>query len=885
MSSRAYVWLLILPSVLAAVGDVTPARGQEPYRDDYLRFVPLSYPRLVRQTPASVRFHLYGDRSDPGYRDRSPRNGVDDRREVVLRRLARRFAPILIQNTTALPMDWRVFRDSAESFPLVVDTWNVAAGEATLVGADSIELADRPAPACESTPRATAGSPPVTGRSSSSRPRDDGADCRLVELLETFRPEGPGGQWFRSLTVDVDRHLFRVLWVDFPGHDESTWKKAYRDDTGNLPEPYRRAARTFVHPFVREVEVPPGAGPLTTGSHSGARVGESGYELVLQYWFFYPWNDGGNNHEGDWEHVNVTVAPRAAVTSLLDADDVRSILRGDFELFVRGGERELVIQRVEYFLHSKMMTLDFSRPNVYQPRGAWKEEVRALARHAPRRRSIWKRIRHMAYRTDAESLDAVNTHPVGYIGADNKGFDQALKAPGASNRDSHGTYPFPGMYKDVGPAGASEAISARFDHRGYFAREERVRSRGGLWTPLLGPRPAAHGTPQPYYLADESGDRIELLPDWERLIDLVREDPAVRREWSWLVLPIRWGTPAAPSPLAGIVAHAETGNLAPVGPAFNAGWNRAGRGSGYTPYEPHIVGSQFSLSVQDNYENELGFLNLTFPTLEHLPPFNLAWNVLAAPFRRALGKPRPTFYPTENLPTRLVGMSAGATVQLLPEEFGLLIFNERQLTELSRRTGDTDPGRIVAGGSSRVENATAVAGRIFFALGDRFVSENTIRHSRSDVGLAVGDGTGSLHSVGSRLAFWEYAGSLRYNLATRTVQPFLKAGYGLTWYRLEDATLDGELLAAGESPWVHRPSLTSFDNLLPNSWHLGAGVELLPRRGTSPLPGGVDLGIHLEYELSRHGLGLQAPTELVPALGSDVDVTRHSFTLAATLSY
>lgn len=47
----------------------------------------------------------------------------------------------------------------------------------------------------------------------------------------------------------------------------------------------------------------------------------------------------------------------------------------------------------------------------------------------------WKYIRGMAYR-DAEEME-INTHPVGYIGADNKGLDQLLAAPGGTNRDSH----------------------------------------------------------------------------------------------------------------------------------------------------------------------------------------------------------------------------------------------------------------------------------------------------------------------------------------------------------------------------------------------------------------------------------------------------------------
>ena len=30
-------------------------------------------------------------------------------------------------------------------------------------------------------------------------------------------------------------------------------------------------------------------------------------KYVIQYWFFYPFNDYINNHEGDWEHINVVV--------------------------------------------------------------------------------------------------------------------------------------------------------------------------------------------------------------------------------------------------------------------------------------------------------------------------------------------------------------------------------------------------------------------------------------------------------------------------------------------------------------------------------------------------------------------------------------------------
>jgi hypothetical protein len=45
------------------------------------------------------------------------------------------------------------------------------------------------------------------------------------------------------------------------------------------------------------------------------------------------------------------------------------------------------------------------------------------------------------------------------------------------------------------------------------------------------------------------------------------------------------GYPASPSPAAGIIAHADTGNVSVVGPAYNDGWNRVGDTMGYERYD------------------------------------------------------------------------------------------------------------------------------------------------------------------------------------------------------------------------------------------------------------------------------------------------------------
>ncbi len=55
-----------------------------------------------------------------------------------------------------------------------------------------------------------------------------------------------------------------------------------------------------------------------TNGTTYAHVFTSGSEVVIQYWFFYPFNTSGNRHEGDWEHVNVVIdSGRVATARIL----------------------------------------------------------------------------------------------------------------------------------------------------------------------------------------------------------------------------------------------------------------------------------------------------------------------------------------------------------------------------------------------------------------------------------------------------------------------------------------------------------------------------------------------------------------------------------------
>ena len=42
---------------------------------------------------------------------------------------------------------------------------------------------------------------------------------------------------------------------------------------------------------------------------------------VIQYWMFYPYNDGYNNHEGDWEHINVRISSAEPSSATIEAID------------------------------------------------------------------------------------------------------------------------------------------------------------------------------------------------------------------------------------------------------------------------------------------------------------------------------------------------------------------------------------------------------------------------------------------------------------------------------------------------------------------------------------------------------------------------------------
>ena len=811
-------------------------QGQEIPRDEYLRYLSLKSPEIVAQTKASDDLHLFGNMDDPAYQDTTPVDGIDDRRHEVLVELAVEFAPYLVLNSTMIPMDFRLFMEREEAFLLSVDRWDVSKYPPKLVGVETVDWHLLLPPLSETESRAS---------------RADREDRRLRSLLKEFDPFCPGDA-YRAGAISPEGAEHQVMFFNFPGDSEETWKQEYVNQISEaLPRAYERFAKVFVHPFVKSIRA----------NDTENRT----YEFVLQYWFFYPYNDGFNNHEGDWEHINVFIKPRNKLHEPLSKADVHEILtEGPLS---RTALDQLVIQKVDYYFHHKVITLDYTRPDVYQSREDWEAERDTLKEERLNEKWIWERLRNRAYWDEDETI--INTHPIGFIGGDNVGIDQVIRHPGSSNQVSNGTYPFSGRYKNVGPAGAAEKISVGFDHRRYFTAGDFVRA-----VPEKGYKRGS-------VICFALPDRIEILPDGERVRKLVKKNAQARRDWAWLVLPIRWGYPAAESPLAGVVLHTDLGNNSVLGPSYNAGWNRSGDVPGFRVYSPHIYYPALSVTWQDSIINRLGYLNIPRALLPALQPIHFGWRYMSAWFGGANDR---IFQNEGAIPYRFAGFPCGFTYMRMRERFGDLMLNTKKIQDIRAR---------VAVGEQRwsVENDYMFESGIFLYLGERLVIENIFHldffqtvsyHLEFPDINEVFEFRGKLHGS-------EYLGSLRFNLTTGNFMIFAKGGYGWSGYNLNNVSINGDPLPVLDDPLYRVLYRKRSSRLLPNTLHVGGGIEWLPIKAFV----GSEIGIRGEvlFFWDSLDIGTNTPditlTDSPPDSASAVplNITRPVFSLALTLSY
>lgn len=401
-------------------------------RKSYYEQIP-SAPKLVSQTAASARLHLYGDRSVAAYTDTAPPDGIDDRRAARLTDLAERFSPILRRNNFSVPRDFRTI----EGMRLVMHADQWVDGELRL--ADSVDLR------CCS----LATDDGVTPDSGSGAVDD----AKLVALLKQFDPRRTEPRFH-----DAGARHETILYFDFPGEDEKTWRRAYKNH-----EP--RISTILAHPFIDEAE-------------SG---GERRFTLVMQFWFYYPFNDSANNHEGDWEHVNVAITTRAQAAQDsrlagtrggLSEQDILRLLDAD------GGVPldSMTIRYVTYYFHQHAMVLDYLATPVSHD-----SPTDTVSGHLTS--GIWEDADFVSEKLRKRLAIAggrLATHPIGYVGGNSRGLDELLtqwpRFRGSFNRNSHGTYPFPGTWRAIGPVGASEKVFGEVEPR------MRKRARDGADT-------------------------------------------------------------------------------------------------------------------------------------------------------------------------------------------------------------------------------------------------------------------------------------------------------------------------------------------------------------------------------------------------------------------
>ena len=789
-------------TVLAALSSPLPAQSVP--RDLYIRHVG-STPRIVSQARASASLHLYGDTAAPGYIDRSPADGIDDRRADRLMEIAARFSPILRRNSFVVPRDipWVI-----GNRPLLQShRWS----DDRFVDSTSFVLTDN--------------------------------DARLLALLREFNPHRRD-----AATVAPGARTSQVLFVDTPGDGESSWRAAYqnRSHTGS---------KVYAHFFVHE-------DTLATP--------ERRYFLAIQYWFFYPFNDGGNNHEGDWEHMNVLVTTRAAAidtsAGYARAGYVSAPAIGAM-LDATTPADSLVIGMVDYYFHHNVLTVDYREALVPHDRH----------RRAPVNDSVtplWEDhgyVRDVVhYRLEAHG-GSIATHPIGYIGGNNKGPDEVGHLiplfRRSYNRTSGATYPFPGTWQTIGPLGATETVWGTIVPD--VERSTPADSTAGSVPRVKGADYVTYGR----------GD-ILLLPDWERVLPLVMRDSLSRREWAWMILPVRWGYPATLSPGAGIVPHTDLGNNAPFGPAFKMSWNVAGPDRDHPAYQFRALRTPMSPRVAWSIvQSGWGVLNVPLILTQIYPFYNMAGAHLSPLSLRVAGRfgvhfPK-TFVasPLERIASVGVGMS---------HQFGGEAFARAMLPIALR--GNADFARLRSAerrrGDERISARPSTVPRFLLDLhiGKSIFLENsfTLGESRVRYG-ATDDSTAGHVTLDGTLYLRQLTGGLRKPIPWKRWvdhELFGRLGTGWAWYTLRDVRVSGasvgESMKGGYAPTL-LPSRRSWPNFVYSGlayeyfsprprWiagTLGYGLRLDATWILQRLPAG-EIGARRDLYFGRGDVGIKA---------------------------
>ena len=808
LSKRCVFLLACLSTPLAAQAIPTgrPRSAGEVARTEYLRFLPL-LPNFGVAAEGSRRFRLYGEYADP-YEAALSRTGaatpvvlhrtsrvpsLDSARAERLHALAVRFRPLMRRNSNSTPraihdllgLTYSPAGDSlvcSGSTLLHHDLWSTSGVAPVLAERRTIDLGISELRRC---PRG----PPIA-----PLPMSPAADLAYQEVL------------FGGIEGDIpDRIKARqqVLFFDLPGRNTGEWART-RVHLESLPP------AVYAHLFLDRVSPADTPDSLQT------------YDPIVQYWFYFPGNDSGNDHEGDWEHINVHITTRARAASGQPSHWFPSVAELDAMLDpeVPLGD-SLIISAVDYYFHHYVAVLDYkpvyARTAPEPTGGAVTDADRELlARFGHRDEHGTVPVSRRVYRAIERRISAAEgrfeTHPIGYIGGSTMSVIAAFRRPArARDQNSHGIYPFPGMWHGIGPMGAVEMVRGRDPSDSTLASE----------------------------FIDFAPEEIRLIPDWEPLWQLLHRDASVRQRWGWLVLPVRWGFPVFESPLMRQIERYDFGGVAPIGPVYNPAWNRFGPGQNFHLYRIRTVSGAFQRSLLDIGHPSLGFVNLPLLLFTKAPPFNgIASHLMLGPAAAGLG---PGNFEQQGGALLTHRYSAGIVHPL----GGTL--------RLHRRVADSLAVARAAPGAATLTDRTVTTTHGHGAyvayevpVGRKYVATATLIFpvTRSFLRYTYAQPEGGPIVVDGSTEPWELSGDFGRRLPTimHRVESRIRLGYGWTWYRYrpmsDDSVLTGPTVKGGRNP------LTFW---APNSLSMGitADIGLFNARRNLAEAGLLQLGLRV----------------------------------------
>ena len=820
-TARLSLWL--------AMSLAGPATGsaQSFTRTEYHAYLPPPG-KPTEQTAASRDFRLFKGH-DGALPSGTP--GVSPQREQRLLALAARFSPILIPTNFSVPRDFEdVLAFSYDSltrsvhcrgsFELVVDVWKstLSSWEPDRESSRLVPLRTIRSPVC---PAEDSLAPASQAAETVSVVADTMIRKLLLALGPKPAPRKPNTGWegLRPLTEEdstrlqytpdrrVRHNADTVLYFDMPGSERASWRDAYTQ-LRNL------RSRIYFHPFVYE--------------HASV-TSANRYEIVLQYWFFYPLNDGVNNHEGDWEHLNVSISTRERLENLsgdarlLTAEEVRGIL----DSAGSSGLDDLAISAVDYYFHNFVATLDYKEAHEHDGVTGTPAYTKEVAERFGAERSGVPKEENRFYNDVlarevrnriSEGPDLLRTHPVSFIGGMSVSPTQILALPGPKNENSHGSYPFTGVWRGVGPFLAREKMRGSFDASKVVRMGSVPPGRDTLdmvhyIDPCYQP-----GSVRPCMTGDSAP--IVLLPDWEEMVDMIYSaegSPELRRQWAWFALPIRWGYPITGSPGARLVQGFDFGNAAPIGPAFNAAWNRIGSGPGYVRYPLYPLTRGLQQTPWDNIYNVLGVGNVVPTVATLLPPITIAATLVTGLVhgrRRVYAPVRPGMRNVEIGYARSWGGGGTGFARRLP-----------RIGQFAGQPPDTPvPGETRENFVRDPDAGHHV--ELLMHWGRHWGTETIYSWRTSRVSYEGRLENGSFADVIGRLDKKELLGVIR--LGTLVPLGFqgqfvLRLGYGWTWYTIQDIHLEG----TGGPAFVATtaPSTRDGPHLFPNTVLGGAAFE------------------------------------------------------------